>query len=487
YLVTKFIYTSYINDPLRHIPGPKINAISRIPYVRHLIKGTTVDNVVDLHRRYGSVVRLTPNEVSFSSGETAWPDIYGFRTGRLKGRANTQKDPMWYPSPVNGVPSILLDNDENHSKGRRLLSHAFSDKALQEQEPLIQKYVDQLVDRLKEVTSKDDQPVDMTKWYNWMTFDVVADLLFGEPFGCLQNLATHKHIDLLFKSLKGFRFMYIVGYFPIVKYLGSLIVDQKMIEGRKDYMNWVSDQVSKRLAKETDRPDFMTYITSHNGEKGTTLSKDRLDSNANLILTAGSETTATLLSGATYLLLKNPSKLTLLTHEIRSTWPTYSSITLSAVNNSAPYLIAVLNESLRYFPPVPTGFERRISQPGGEVISGVFIPEGTAVQVSQWAAHHSEENFADPEVFVPERWLDGEDEKYEGDRRGAMQPFSFGPRNCLGKNLALAEMRLIMAKLLWTFDLELDPKSQDWIQGCKVFTLWDKPELLVKLTQVDRG
>lgn len=95
--------------------------------------------------------------------------------------------------------------------------------------------------------------------------------------------------------------MYIVGYFPIVKYLGSLIVDQKMIEGRKDYMNWVSDQVSKRLAKETDRPDFMTYITSHNGEKGTTLSKDRLDSNANLILTAGSETTATLLSGATYL------------------------------------------------------------------------------------------------------------------------------------------------------------------------------------------
>lgn len=79
-----------------------------------------------------------------------------------------------------------MDDDENHSKNRKLLSHAFSDKALQEQEPLIQKYVDQLVDRLKEVTSEDGQPIDMTKWYNWITFDIVADLLFGEPFGCLQ-------------------------------------------------------------------------------------------------------------------------------------------------------------------------------------------------------------------------------------------------------------------------------------------------------------
>lgn len=132
-----------------------------------------------------------------------------------------------YPPPANGVPSLLIDNDEDHSKNRRLLSHAFSDKALQEQEPLIQKYVDQLVDRLKEVTSKDSRPVDMTKWYNWITFDIVADLLFGEPFGCLQvrsrlfrsmsqisqpltsitlqNLSTHKHIDLLFRGVKGFR------------------------------------------------------------------------------------------------------------------------------------------------------------------------------------------------------------------------------------------------------------------------------------------
>ena len=226
--------------------------------------------------------------------------------------------------------------------------------------------------------------------------------------------------------------VYVVGYYPIVKYLGSLIVDQEMMAKRKEYMAWVSSQVAKRMSRETDRPDFMTYVTAHNGEKGHTMSKGQLDSNANLILTAGSETTATLLSGATYLLLKNPSKLAKLTQEIRTTWKSYNDITLSEVNNSAPYLIATLNESLRYFPPVPTGFERRI-QKGGEVISGVYIPEGTAVQVSQWPTHHSAENFADPDAFVPERWLDDRDKKYENDKRASMQAFSFGPRNCLGK------------------------------------------------------
>lgn len=128
-------------------------------------------------------------------------------SGPAKGHLNTQKDPVWYPAPVNGAPSILIDNDENHSKGRRLLSHAFSDKALHEQESLIQNYVDQLVHRLKETTSENsEKPVDLTKWYNWTTFDVIADLLFGEPFGCLQDMTTHKHIKLLFDSVKSFRF-----------------------------------------------------------------------------------------------------------------------------------------------------------------------------------------------------------------------------------------------------------------------------------------
>lgn len=211
----------------------------------------------------------------------------------------------------------------------------------------------------------------------------------------------------------------ILKNFPIAKYVGSLIVDKNMIAKRTEFMNWVHNQVEKRTSKgDTQRPDLMSHIMAHQGEKGASISQLEVDSNANLILVAGSETTATLLSGATYCLLKNPDKLAKLKQEVRGRWKEYSDITLADVNN-APYLIAVLSEALRFFPPVPTGFERRVG-PGGEMVSDVFIPEGTAVAVSHFAAYHSEANFKHADKFVPERWLD--DPEYANDKRAACQP-----------------------------------------------------------------
>lgn len=234
---------------------------------------------------------------------------------------------------------------------------------------------------------------------------------------------------MLFRTLKVFRLYYLMYYWPLLKRLRGLVVKQNSIKQREDFYQWVANQTQARVQRETQRPDFMTEILKHNGEKGTSMTPAELNVNVTAFLTAGSETTATLLSGATWLLLKTPEVLQKLKEEVRGQWKTYGEITLDAANN-APYLIAVLQEALRYFPPVPTGFERRVPK-GGEVVSGYFIPEDTAVAVSAYPTGHSARNFKDPELFVPERWMG--DPRYAGDNRSSIQPFSFGPRNCLGK------------------------------------------------------
>jgi cytochrome P450 len=371
---------------------------------------------------------------------------------------------------------------------RRNLSHAFSDKALRQQEPLIQSYVDLLVHRLGEHATE-GKNVDIMHWYNYTTFDIISDLSFGEPLYCLRDSAYHKWVHLVFAFVKtsGFaatRNKYLL--FNILDTLRSLFtLNNNTSRTRTEFFAMARDKVERRLQKIGDgdeKPDFWSYVIANQGNEGKRLERGEMHSNAVTLLVAGSETTATTLSGTTYLLLKNASAYDKLVSEIRNAFATAGDITIEAVNK-LPYLVACLNEGLRYYPPVPTGFPRTVP-PAGDTISGFYVPGGTAVYVSQHATHHSERNFRDPGKYVPERWL-GED-KYENDRREAVNAFSFGPRACLGKNLAYAEMRLILAKVLFAFDLELVDKERDWTGEQKCFTLWEKQALEVRLKAVQR-
>jgi len=93
--------------------------------------------------------------------------------------------------------------------------------------------------------------------------------------------------------------------------------------------------------------------------------------------------------------------------------------------------------------------------------------------------YHSPDNFHHPDSFVPERFMG--DLRFANDSKIALNPFSIGPSNCIGKNLAYAEMRVILAKMLFTFDLEL--VEGDW-NDLKSYTAWVKDPLIVKLKRV---
>jgi cytochrome P450 len=116
------------------------------------------------------------------------------------------------------------------------------------------------------------------------------------------------------------------------------------------------------------------------------------------------------------------------------------------------------------------------------------------VGVSSWAAAHSPDNFADPDNFMPERFMDAEGAKdrYSGDIRKAAQPFSMGPRGCIGRNLTYVELRLILGALLWNFDIEFADGAPLWkpdnnFPGLRAFNTWEKSPLMIKLTDIRKS
>lgn len=364
---------------------------------------------------------------------------------------------------------------------RRKLAHAFSAAAVKEQEYLMRVHFDKMVDRIREQAwASRCGLVDMEKMYNCVAFDVIGDLAFGESFGALDAFEYHEYMNGVFMNLKVFSmFQRLSVYKWALKAIGMLMsVVPAAVEGRRKHFAFAAERVKARMSRETDRKDFLWYILKHNEKDGRGLSREEIYSNSGLLIGAGSETTATTLTGATFYLLNNPKSMQRLCDEVRSAFGSTSEISI-ATASKLPYLVAIIEEAMRLYPPGPAA-NVRVTNHAMDIDSRL-VPRGTRVAVQQWTAHRSESNFHDAERFLPERWLANADARFASDKRNAVNPFSFGPRNCLGKALAYAEMYSIMARVVYNFDMELDIRSSDWLNQ-RAFIFWEKGPLWVKIT-----
>lgn len=205
------------------------------------------------------------------------------------------------------------------------------------------------------------------------------------------------------------------------------LVPSEIRQRRKDHLNFSREKVLRRLENtKTQRKDFIWYILDQ--QKRGAISQDEVIVNSALFIVAGSETTANLLSGLTARLIRNPGPYKKLCEEIRGAFRTEADIKFEELLK-LPYLNACLEEGLRIHPPVPTGLLRTVPK-GGATIDGHFVPEGTSVATGSWSAAHNPVNFSQPDEFIPERWLEP---GWEEDKKKAAQPFSLGPRGCIGK------------------------------------------------------
>ncbi|KAJ5941998.1 Averantin hydroxylase [Penicillium verrucosum] len=457
--------------PLSKYPGPKLAAATRLWWTWHQLRGKFPLTVHELHLKYGTIVRIAPAELSFTDAD-AWKEIYGFRSGLPENR----KDPCENTDADKRHPTIINAGRKDHGDLRKLLSNAFSDKVLKGQEPVLLHYIDLLISRLHEVVEK-DEPVDIVKWFNYVTFDIIGHLAFYEPFDCLKNTEYHPWMSMIFNAIMYVHYIRTLQRFIDIRPIILAIMPKRIVERRKWHIGLVEEKVKRRKQQHPDYIDFMSHLLQAE-EKGKLTTPD-LVANANLMVIAGSETTATILSGTVYYLCTHPAVMQKLLDELRTSFATSEEIDIMRISK-LKYINAVIDESFRLYPPA-AGSHPRITPPEGANILGQWLPGNVSMGMAQYAVFRSPANFKDPELYLPERWLDT-DGPYAGDARQALQPFSFGPRNCIGRNLANIELRLILAKIFWHFDLELSPECRNWPKDQYIYTSWEKIPLKVRIT-----
>ena len=216
-----------------------------------------------------------------------------------------------------------------------------------------------------------------------------------------------------------------------------------------------AEKKAQSSGKETRKDVFHYLLQSRDPVTGKGFSREELQADSGLLIAAGSDGIAFTISAALFYLLRNPAVLAKLTKEIRSAFQDVSEIHSPKIN-SLTYLQTCVDETLRISPALPSMLPREVLA-GGIDIDGRHIPKGTTVGVPAYAIHHNEIYYPSSWEFRPERWIVDEKtgvtpESVSAARR-AFCPFSAGPMNCVGKNMAYLALKLALATLLYRYDI----------------------------------
>lgn len=390
YCVGVVIYRLWLH-PLAKFPGPRLYAAWGMPYLySSLVKGTFGWRARELHRKYGPVVRVAPNYL-ITDGAVAWQDVYMHKPG--KGVPEFGKQPSFF-GPDAEKSLIGAPNREAHRRQRRQLSHGFSEAAMYEQEPIISFYIDLFIQRLSENAAGGSKPINMLRWLNYLTFDIIGDLALGESFGSLQKSDYHPWVHNIFEGIKGSGMTrFFLASRPLLTPLALLDLNGG-IKADSDNRKYAYEKARARIdlgvepvtqtsatgidgkPKTQVRRDFFTYMMreTKDGEDG--LTRDEICANSNTLITAGSETTATNLSTLLFELARPRHRhyRDAVVAEVRKLFQREADVTLrSCQNNHLPLLHACIEESLRIHPPA-VEMPPRIS-PGG-LVNGEYVAPG---------------------------------------------------------------------------------------------------------------
>ncbi|QRW21194.1 cytochrome P450 family protein [Rhizoctonia solani] len=513
-----YVFIPYLTDPhgLRRntIAGPKLAALSNVWLAYVASRGTEARSFMNYTKDMspfstGKVVRIAPNHISIADPK-ALEVVYAHGNGTLKTE--------FYDAFVSIRPGLFNTRDRAaHTRKRKLVSHIFSQQNVLLFEPHVRRHVRafcaQWDMRCARATAGELPDAhngkswfDVLPHFNFLAFDIIGDLAFGAPFGMIAaqkdiapmmehagEKAEVKYVPAVqvlndrgdYSASMGVLPMWIR---PIMKYVpwfsrgntavqclaGMAIaaVERRLKFGLPDEPLEEEEEIDEKLSKGKKRTDLLEKLMQGKDENGAPMGREELTAEALTQLIAGSDTTSNSSCAIAYYLAANPECQRKLQAELdKNLKPVISSPPSTSQSGIPPlppsdvaarfadvkslsYLQACVNEGLRLHSTSGIGLPRVIPQGSTLEVCGETFNEGTILSVPSYTIHHSQEIWGDDaNDYRPERWFEREVGK-------EFNPFSFGPRACVGRNLASMELLIIIASVFHRYEFELSQPNQ---------------------------
>ncbi|KAJ7485014.1 cytochrome P450 [Mycena galericulata] len=365
---------------------------------------------------------------------------------------------------MHGDGLFFIQGIEEHNARRRLWAPAFMPNVVAGWKVLVEKRVWDLLRCIqRRGEGVPNGTVNLSDAIQHWSYDVMGDITYGgaasldlmntgDPNGYVAGGQT---TTVVFEVLGEVPSLFdLIWYLPVTRIVRVMEkFAQDLIDARQNGLVGRNDDIASFLLGE------------HEDKKPEPLSRDTLRIESLFGIQAGSDTTSGVLTFAFYHLLTNPEQYARLRAELDAAFPDYhdtddTPLSLDALN-ALPYLSACVDECLRLGTPFP-GLPRVVPT-SGAVLAEQFVPGGTIVAVNPWAQMTSPENFSpQPHAFRPERWLPGGLGPGTVTRKGAIMSFSYGSFSCLGRALAIQEMRYVLSHLVLKYDWTVAP---EWDRG----------------------
>ncbi|KAK4176240.1 cytochrome P450 [Triangularia setosa] len=453
-------YRSWVR--YQKVPGPIVAAISNLPRLRWAWSGGAHHVHMQLHDKYGSLVRLGPNCISVGDPKEI-QKIYGTGAKHKKSDFYKVMQPMSRGKAIQGL--FNTQDDELHRAMKRPIANIYTIFSLVEFEPHVDTTIRFFLRKLDERTTKHASLVDLGTWLQWFAFDVMGEITFSKRLGFLDEA---RDVDGIMDSIqKVFKYASMIGQIP---WLDNLWAKNPLARFLPENSSPIVAFALARARERSNINEVEKTTTHHNTEDFMTRFLKAKHKNpaipdwfvtawATSNVLAGSDTTAIMMRAIIHFLIRHLDSLAKLMEELSQAHceGRLSDIVTWNESRSLPYLDACIKEAGRLHPVIGLPLERVVPK-GGVELCGQHFEEGTIVGMNPWVVHRDKEVFGDDaDEFVPERWLVDRERRVKMER--CLLTFGAGRRTCLGKNISYLEIYKLIPTLFWKYKMTLEG---DW-------------------------